>query len=227
MCCTFNTCMYTKQQEPQCLKRNLGVKCIRSICFFWIYSVPRLDRATNSYRKVAADRIIMVVVTDTLVHSQTPAGVPEPTLKIRHKLFALKSRSQRLHCLLKALNGKYMVGKAAQMLHMALADLLVTWGSLHWDASQISIIKTSGLNSTRLEAFAIWYTPQIFKNKGIRFCCQRVQLPVPQFWVCFLTEMPLKSPLLMLKMQKWFHNHQLTEILTSFAWFTLLLDWVL
>ena len=71
----------------------------------------------------------MVVVTDALVHSQTPAGgVPEPTLKIRHKLFALKSRSQRLHCLLKALNGKSTVGKAAQMLHMALADLLVSHG---------------------------------------------------------------------------------------------------
>ena len=73
----------------------------------------------------------MVVVTDPLLYSQTPAGgVPEPTLKIRHKLFALKSRSQSLHCLLKAVNGKSMVGRAAQMLHMASADLLMSHGEV-------------------------------------------------------------------------------------------------
>lgn len=71
----------------------------------------------------------MVVVSDPLLHSQTPArGVLEPTLKIKHKLFALKSRSQSLHCLLKAVNGKSMIGRAAQMLHMASADLFMSHG---------------------------------------------------------------------------------------------------
>lgn len=146
MCCTYNTCMYTKQQEPQCLKRNLGVKCIRSICFFWIYSVPRLDRATNSYRKVAADRIIMVVVTDTLVHSQTPAGVPEPTLQIPAPALFIESTKWQIHGWKSSTN----------LPHGLSWPACVTWGSLHWDASLISIIKTSGLNSTRLGAFAIW-----------------------------------------------------------------------
>jgi len=75
--------------------------------------------------------MVVITDTDTLLHSQTPAGgVPEPTLKTRHKLFALKSRFQRLHCLLKAVNGKSMVGRSAQMLHMASADLLMSHGEV-------------------------------------------------------------------------------------------------
>lgn len=45
----------------------------------------------------------MEVVTDALLRSQTRAGeVPEAALKIRHKLFALKSRSQGLHLVIES-----------------------------------------------------------------------------------------------------------------------------
>lgn len=50
-------------------------------------------------------------------------------------------------------SSKSMVGRTAQMLHMASANLLMSYGDmgpLHWEAGQISIIKTLGLNSARL-----------------------------------------------------------------------------
>lgn len=43
------------------------------------------------------ENITVEVVTDALLHSQTPAGMSEATLKIRQTFFAFKSRSQGLH----------------------------------------------------------------------------------------------------------------------------------
>lgn len=124
-----------------------------------------------------------------------------------------------------------MVGRAAQVLHMASADLLMSHGKACTgrQASQISIIKTSGLNSGRLAMRGtcnMIYT-RYLRIREFTFVARECSHLYQFFNVCFLTEMPLKSPLLTLKMQKWFHSSQLTEILTLFARFTLLLDWVL
>lgn len=54
---------------------------------------PKIWQTNKELKEAAADRIIMVVVTEALLHSQIPAGgVPDPTLKVSHNLSALKTR---------------------------------------------------------------------------------------------------------------------------------------
>lgn len=146
MCiCTYNISMYTKQQKPQRLKRNLRVKCTRSICFPWIYSEPRLDRTKRGCSRQDCNDWHSSASTDTGWRS------PRAYTENMTQPFCVKYQISEPALFIERSKWQIHSWKSSRNAPCGLSwPAPVTWGSSHWEAGQISIIKTSGSNSARL-----------------------------------------------------------------------------
>lgn len=140
--------MYLKQQESQCL-RNTGMKCTSSSCFFRIYS-PRIWQSSKELKRGCnrqdcnggsywcsfsfADTSWRSArgCTENKTNSCIKEQIPEPALVYWKQLRANPRLEEQDKC--------PIWPQLTFLCHME---------SLHWEAGEISISKTSGLNCAR------------------------------------------------------------------------------